>query len=107
MTIKELRRIGSRLRKAREEKHLTREQLAELVNLTDGYIRMIECGERTPRLGTFLNIISALEVTADYILCDVVSYGYGVYLEEYAEQIDKLPRKDKEKLVKIIAAFLE
>lgn len=107
MTIKELRRVGSRLKKAREEKHMNQVQLAELVHLTDSYIGMIERGERTPSLETFLNIINVLDVTADYILCDTVSYGYRTYLGEFEEQIDKLSGKDKEKLIKIMAAFLE
>lgn len=107
MTNKDLCRIGSRLKKAREAKHLTREQLAEMVDLTDNYIGMLERGERMPKLATFMDIIEALEVTADAILCDVVSYGYKVQLGEQAEKIDKLPKKNREKLIKIIADFLE
>lgn len=58
-------------------------------------------------LETFMDILEALGVTADYMLRDAVSYGYRVRLEEYAEQIDRLSKKDKEKLTKIITAFLE
>lgn len=107
MTTTDLCRIGSRLRQVRMEKHLTQARLAEMIDRSVAYIGLIEHGKRMPRLETFMDILEALEVTADYILCDAVSYGYRVRLEEYADQIDKLPRKDKEKLVKFIAAFLE
>ena len=107
MTIKELRRIGSRLREARKEQHLTQEQLAEMVDKSAAYIGMIERGKRMPSLITFLDIVEVLETTADAILCDAVSYGYKVCLGKHAEQVEKLSKRDRDKLVKIIADFLE
>lgn len=107
MTKKDLQRMGSRLKDVRKEKHLTQEQLAEMIDKTASYIGMLERGKRVCALETLMDLLEALEVTADYILCDSVSYGYRVHLEGYAEQIDKLPDKNKEKLIKIIAAFLE
>ena len=107
MTTTDLCRIGSRLKQARTEKHLTQAQLAEMIDRSTAYIGLIERGKRIPGLETFMDVLEALGVTADYILCDAVSYGYRVRLEEYAERIDKLSKKEKEKLAKIITAFLE
>lgn len=58
MTKKDLCRIGRRLRKAREAKDLTQEQLAELVDKSAAHVGLIERGERVPSLATFLDIIS-------------------------------------------------
>ena len=100
-----LRRIGRRLKKAREAKHLTREQLAEMVDLSDCYIGMLERGERMPKLATFMDIIEALEVTADEILCDVVNYISKSRLAEYDSDIDKLPKAKREKFSKMLDVY--
>ncbi len=100
-----LRRIGNRLKKAREAKHLTQEQFAELVGLSAGYIGMIECGKRVPSLATFLDIISVLEVTADEILCDAVDYVSSSRLAEYDSDIEKLPKAEREKFFKMLDVY--
>lgn len=102
-----LRRIGSRLKKARVAKHLTREQLAEMLDLSDCYIGMLERGERMPKLATFLDIIEVLEVTADEILCDVVDYVSQSRLAEYDSKIEKLSKREREKLFKVLDVLLE
>lgn len=105
MTQKDLCRIGRRLRKAREMKNLTREQLAELLDLSDGYIGMLERGERMPRLATFMDIIEVLEVTVDDILCDAVDYVSIPRLAEYDSYIDKLSKAEREKLFKMLDLY--
>ena len=107
MANKNVCRIGSRLRKAREAKHLTREQLAEMLDLSDCYIGMLERGERMPKLATFLDIIEVLEVTADEILCDVVDYVSQSRLAEYDSKIEKLSKREREKLFKVLDVLLE
>ncbi len=107
MANKNVCRIGSRLRKAREAKHLTREQLAEMLDLSDGYIGMLERGERMPKLATFLDIIEVLEVTADDILCDVVDYVSQSRLAEYDSKIEKMSKREREKLFKVLDVLLE
>lgn len=106
MTKKDLRNIGKRIRKARQEKHMTQEELANAIDRTTAYIGLIERGKRTPSLETFLDIIEALEISADSILCDMVSYGYKIRLSEYEERIANLSKKDKERFFRIIEAFL-
>lgn len=100
-----LSRIGRRLKKAREAKHLTQEQFAELVGLSAGYIGMIERGIREPSLPTFLDIINALEVTADKILCDAVDYVSSSRLAEYDSDIKDLPKAEREKFFKMLDVY--
>ena len=107
MTNKDLCRIGSRFREARKAKHLTQEQLAELIDRSPAHIRLIEHGERAPSLATFMDIIEALEVTADDILCDVVNYVSKSRLAEYEKAIEALPKKEREKLFKVLDVLLE
>ncbi len=107
MTKKDLCRIGRRLRKAREAKDLTQEQLAELVDKSAAHVGLIERGERVPSLATFLDIISVLEVTADEILCDVVDYVCKSRLAEYDSQIERLSKRERERLYKVLDLLLE
>ena len=100
-------KIGNRIRMAREEKEWRQEDLAEKIGKTSTYIGMIERGERMPKMDTFIEILSALNVSADIILCDVVEYGYKIRLSKYEEQICKLERKDRERLYSIIDAYLD
>ncbi len=100
-----LRRIGSRLKKARVAKHLTQEQFAELVGLSVGYIGMIERGTRMPSFATFLDMLSVLKVTADSILCDAVDYVGIPRLAEYDSDIDKLSKAEREKLFKMLDVY--
>lgn len=72
MKKEDLCQIGSRLREAREEKHLTQAELAQKVNKAVSYVEMIERGERNVSFETFIDILKVLGVTADSILCDVI-----------------------------------
>lgn len=60
--------IGKRVKTARTERKLTREKLAEIVNVTPHYIYEIERGMKAMSLETLANISSALELSSDYIL---------------------------------------
>lgn len=60
--------IGKRVKAARTEQRLTREQLAEIVNVTPHYIYEIERGMKAMSLETLSAIATALELSSDYIL---------------------------------------
>ena len=60
--------IGKRVKTARTEHKLTREKLAEIVNVTPHYIYEIERGMKAMSLETLANISSALELSSDSIL---------------------------------------
>ena len=68
---------------------------------------MIERGERLPTLDTFVDIVKALDVTADEILSDVVSYGYKTRLMQYDKRIRELTQSDRQKLYRIMDAYLD
>lgn len=60
--------IGKRVKAARTEQRLTREQLAEIVNVTLHYIYEIERGMKAMSLETLSAIATSLELSSDYIL---------------------------------------
>lgn len=60
--------FGNRIRVERERQNLTRTALAELAHTEQGYIVQIEKGARSPSLKTFANLLTALGVSADYLM---------------------------------------
>ncbi len=62
--------LGSRIRKARESKNFTQEQLSEMCALSTAHIGHIERGTRIPSLETLFRICSCLEISLDYLLFD-------------------------------------
>lgn len=101
------RKIGYRIRAARKKKEWRQDDLAEEVDKTATYIGMIERGERLPTLDTFVDIMTALDVTADQLLCDTVAYGYQTRLLEYDMKVKELESKERQRLYKIMDAYLE
>ena len=64
--------IGKRIKSARENAHLTQEELAELICCSPQHISVIERGVKTPRLDTFIAIANATHTSADYLLGDLL-----------------------------------
>ena len=60
--------IGKRLRKQRDSLHLTREQVAEMMDITPKFISDIERGEKSMALGTLYKFMQIYNMSADYIL---------------------------------------
>ncbi len=60
--------IGQRVRKARENAHLSRDQLAEQLNISSLFLGYIECGQKGMSLTTLKNLCLLLDISADYIL---------------------------------------
>ena len=73
-----LESIGRNIRRFRLEQHLRQGDLAQRAGLTANYIGMIERGEKLPSLETFIDILNALDLSADLVLSDVLLQGHIV-----------------------------
>lgn len=60
--------IGSRVRKQREHLGYTREQFAELLDVTPKFCSDIELGLKGMSIPTLCKIANSLQLSADYIL---------------------------------------
>ena len=70
----DLKALGQNIRKCRKEQGLSQEQLAEKTGLSANYIGLIERGEKQPALDTLVNILNALNASADIILSGDLNY---------------------------------
>lgn len=99
--------IGSRIKAARENKKITQEDLAVLLDMSTTHISVIERGVKPPRLETFIRIANVLGVSSDYLLMDLIDNPADVVAGELTELISKLSQKEKEKALTIIRVMSE
>uniref|UniRef100_UPI004056B1E4 helix-turn-helix domain-containing protein n=1 Tax=Agathobacter sp. TaxID=2021311 RepID=UPI004056B1E4 len=99
--------IGSRIKAARENKKITQEELAALLDMSTTHISVIERGVKTPKLETFIRIANVLGVSADYLLMDIIENPADVVAGELSKSISKLSQKEKEKALTIIRVMCE
>ena len=70
----DLKSLGQNLRNSRKEQKLSQEKLAEAVGLSANYIGLIERGEKQPALDTLVDILNALNISADLALSGDLNY---------------------------------
>ena len=102
--------IGDRLRNARKERHLTQAVLAQKVDIAAKYLSNIECGEKLPKLETFIELVNALKVDANSILVDVLDAEEVVnpiLCSELSMKVSKLPPDRQKKALKMLEALVD
>lgn len=63
-------KFGSNLRRLRQERHMTQEQLAEKLHSAKQVISRYETGDRIPRADAAARIAAALDVPISYLVTD-------------------------------------
>lgn len=91
--------LGNRIRIAREKKGITQEELAERVNISPSHISVIERGVKTARIDTVVRIANELDVSADYLLQDLVKRSRESQL---LSNIMDLPETDRSRLLNAV-----
>lgn len=98
------REIGKRIRKIREEKEMTRDQLAAAAEITTKFLYELENGKKGLSANTLLKIANALSCSCDYILLGIKGKeaSYGI------ESVDtQLLKGFNERQCKIITEILQ
>lgn len=98
--------VGQRIKAKREQKHLTQENLAELIDVSPNHISVIERGVKIPRLDTFVAIANALTVSADELLVDVVDQSAVNAVSELSSAIEKLPQNERLRIIKAVRTLI-
>lgn len=86
---------------------MRQEDLAELAGLSTNYIGMVERGEKTPALETFIAILNVLGISADMVLIDVLDVGYTIKNSMLDEKLSQLNSEDREKIYAVIDTILK
>lgn len=81
--------IGNRIRLRREELHMTRNELAEILDITPKFCSDIELGARGMSLKTLMCLSKTLYLSTDYILFGDETPNNQTPFSLYAESIPK------------------
>ena len=95
--------LGGRVRERRKALKLTREQLAEKINISVRFMADVESGHVGVSLSTLKELCHALECSADFLLGiddNVCKSEYSIILRK----LEQFPADHKQELEKIIDA---
>ena len=80
--------FGTRINKARKDRGLTAEKLAEACNINSTYLRQIE---KLPSLPVFATLCRELRVSPNYILPDLVEGTEAEKIQKIFSESDPTP----------------
>ena len=96
--------LGERIKFWRQQRGLTQERLAEKVELTPGFMSLVETGKKRASLETLLSICTEVEITLNELLVGNQLPQPGDYNTEFSELISKLDETDRCLVVEITKA---
>ena len=100
MTRIDYKLLGDKIKIKRKEKGYTQESLAEMCNISTGFLGHIENGSRTPSLETLFGIANALGCGLDFLLYDS-SVNENGFLSAIGDSVRKKSDDSYNKLCKI------
>ena len=100
-------RIGKRIKESRERLGLTQEQFAEKAGFTANYISTLERGKSFPRCDKLIILLNNLEVSADEIFCDVVTYTHQYKENRLSEKLDDLPPEVCDRILQLLEFLIQ
>lgn len=99
--------VAKRVAEARRARGMTQEELAAKADVSPTHVSVLERGVKLPNLDTFIAIANALEVSADYLLQDVVNRSEESQSNELTSRIMELPDETRKRLINSLKAFLQ
>ena len=96
--------IGERIKFWRQQRRLTQEELAEAVELTSGFISLIETGKKRASLETLLSICRVLNITLNDLLVGNQINSVSDYNTEFWELTVKLNESERHIVFEITKA---
>jgi len=99
--------LGQKLRQARLRKGYSQQKLAEMAGTGNVYLGEIERGVKMPSLNSFIKLIDALEISADYILRHELPSGQAYIYDELTEKLRGLTPRQRKTVADIIDAYLQ
>ena len=99
--------LGLRLRDLRIEANYTQEELAEKADMSTVYLGEVERGQKVMGVDKFINIVKALGVSADYVLCNELPTGEPYVFDEITKKLKKLDPKQRKTAMDILDGYLK
>lgn len=99
--------LGKRIREVRIQRKMSQQELAANANISLPHISDIEHGKKAMKLLTFIRIVEALHVSADYLLQPDVFIPDQKTYNEFSRIIDDCSTSEIEALKKLLLQMKE
>ena len=98
--------LYNRLKEFRVRLGVNQQQMGALVGTSRQTISQIERGLKMPSMNLFIKIITALDISSDYILRDEVPSGKDYVYSEFTQKLDTLTSKQRRAAMEILDAYI-
>lgn len=98
--------LGTKIRESRLQKGWTQEVLAEKADIGVIYLGEIERGLKMPSMNVFIRLVTALDVSADYVLRDELPSGRDFVFDEMTGMLEGLTPQQRKTAVAILEAYI-
>lgn len=102
-----LKEIGERVRLARISKGITQAQLAKDLRISPHFLSNIEQGKQTMSATTLAEICRMLEVSADWVLCNVTPETTRIADAEISQKLKNCSLLEKRAMIKVLSSLEE
>lgn len=106
MTKKELAEIGERIRAKRFELQLTREQCAELADISPGFFGQLEVGGSQMSLDTLIKLSKCLHIDMEYLVLGTKPEDNSEELEPVLELLSHCSKRELKLAHQVLKLFL-
>ena len=96
--------IGEQIKCWRQQRSLTQERLADMVELTPGFVSLIETGKKRASLETLLSVCRALNITTNDLLVGNQIIQDTDYNTDFSELTVKLNESERHLVFEITKA---
>lgn len=93
------------IRKKREEKGLTQEELSQIIHKSDKYIGAVECGRITPPYVVLTQIVRILEIDGNTLFYEDTNEEVSKMADIYLRKMDSVTQKLALQLLQTMANF--
>ena len=99
--------FGKAIKKARKERHMTQQQLADATHVSQRYLAKIENGKTHPSIDIVCIIVKALNLSMDNILHEGQLDESEHFLKELQVRLPGFTKEQKDYLITTILVFEE
>lgn len=97
--------LSTIIRRGRERKGLTQEELSQVIHKSDKYIGAVECGRIVPPYPVLKQIVQVLEIDGNALFYEDTNEGVSKMADIYLRKMDSVTQKLALELLQTMANF--
>lgn len=94
--------LGKKIKTYRAKRGWSMMECSERIGISTRYLADIECGEKTPKLETFILILNTLAASADDVLQDSLTVGYVSKSNDISKRLEALDLSRRKQALDIL-----